>query len=74
MKCRACGIQMGHYLGSETGKKVYEFWRCPKCWSESKHFWFHFEEEEIKRKGVIEQSVLRVHNDTKRRKKAHKRR
>ena len=49
MKCKNCGTEMGHYLGSEAGKKVYEFWRCSKCWSESKHFWFHFEDEENKR-------------------------
>ena len=74
MKCRRCHIEMGHYLGCEPHRKPYEFWRCPKCWAESKHFFIHFEEEEIKRKEGLKQSVLRVHNDAQKRKKAHKRR
>ena len=74
MKCRRCNLQMGHYLGCEPNKKPYEFWRCPKCWAESKHFIFNFDEEEFKRNEGLKQSVLRIHNDTKGRKKAHKRR
>lgn len=49
MKCKNCRTEMEHYLGSDAGKKVYEFWRCPRCWFESKHFWVHFDGETDKK-------------------------
>lgn len=72
MKCRRCNLQMEHYLGCEPNKKPYEFWRCPKCWTESKHFIFHFEEEEFKRNENQKRSVTA--NSCKRRKSASLRR
>ena len=44
LSCRRCGTQMKHTVSAD-GKKITEFWRCPKCWFETKHVRIVFKEE-----------------------------